>query len=142
MTSKIEQALIEYSRASARVKDLGTRIGEAISASKWKQAEAKGGDTFYPHELVDWLANAYLHVTGPDGEVRYEHHDGNIEKYLGERCMYALLAHQLIQERKQARQALGIAKRRVNVIAKKLAAQADADGNRAGRQPASPGKRS
>lgn len=135
MFNKIEQALIEYSRASARVKDLGGRIGDAISAGMERQAKEKGGDTFYPHELVDWLANAYAHVTGPGDEVRYEHHDGNIEKYLGERCMYALLAHQLIQERKQARKALGIAKRRVNVIAKKLAAQADADGARAGRKP-------
>ena len=134
MTSKTDLALIEYSRASARVKDLSGRIGDAISASMWKQAEDKGG-MLGTVETTDWLANAYAHVTGPDGEVRYEHHDGDVEKYLGERCMYALLAHQLIQERKLARKALGIAKRRVNVIAKKLAAQADADGARAGRKP-------
>lgn len=114
---KTDQALIAFSRANARVKDLGNRIGDALSESS-----VRATNLGLPG---NWLSLAYERTEGPGGEVLYLNHGGDIEHYLGERCMYALLAHQLIQERKAARKELGIAKRRVNMIANKLAAQAD-----------------
>lgn len=116
--TKAEQALIAYAKARNDVARLSKLIGEALLYSF--ESQPKGED-------IDWLANAYEMQQGPadhgHGWVKtYTHHDNDVEGYLGEHCQHALRAHLLIQERKQARKQLGIAKRRLTVIANGLLA--------------------
>lgn len=111
----IEKAVIEMLRAKDVVDGLSKEISDALTASFYAQPESlHGGKT------EDWLGNAYKLTNDPSGGTCYVHHDGHIEEYLSEHCEHALRAHMLIQERKEARKRLGVARRRVSFMGRKL----------------------
>lgn len=116
-----EQALIELSIATKRIKVLSRAIGEAIR----KSTEHKEGPNGLLIPGTNWLSKAYeMAYDDFEHQMAYVNHANEVEEYLRENCAYALLAHQLIQRRKVARQQLGVAKRRITVMGNKLAAQA------------------
>ena len=121
--SKYEAALIELSRAKAAVSELTTQIGDASKASFDAQT-ADGG------KYIDWLNMAYqmtYEETDWGGtEKSHVHHDGDPAEYLREKCVHSLRAHELIQLRKLARKRLGLAKRRITVMANTLAKHQEA----------------
>lgn len=121
--NKYEAALIELSRAKTAVSDLTTQIRDALEASLEAQT-ANGG------KYIDWLSMAYERSQEPTdwgGTSKYhEHHDGDPSEYLREKCTHSLRAHELIQMRKLARKRLGIAKRRITLMANTLAKHREA----------------
>ncbi|WP_343734581.1 hypothetical protein [Acidovorax sp.] len=118
--NKTELALVEWYRAKAAVAAMDKQIGEALSDSLMA---APDGDKWEGKNK--WLKLAYEQkYAGPYEGWYYVNHDDDIEGFLAENCPHALRAHRLIQERKPMRQALGAAKRRVSLIANRLAKEA------------------
>ena len=114
----LEEAVIALVQAQNEVRRLGKAIGDAINDSYAAQTENGG-------EYTNWLELAYKWEVVPAdtgwGEDRaYVNHDGDVEAYLAEHDPHALRAHHLIQERKEARKRLGIARRRLSVMGKAL----------------------
>lgn len=118
--SDAEKALIALARAQAKVSEINKLIGAALAAS----AEAIPDGENTGGAKNKWLDMAYEREHVPFEGSYFVNHDGDIEGFLAERCQHALRAHQLIQERKPLRQALGIAKRRVTALANRLAKEA------------------
>ena len=118
---KTDQALIELSRASSKVAALTRAIGEAMKCSY--EAQTANGGTY-----TDWIELAYKveRVEDEWGRPHWRHanHDNDVDGYLVDHCPHAMVAHRLIKERKEARKVLGIARRRVSVIANRLAREA------------------
>lgn len=121
--SKYEAALIELSLAKMAVRRLKTQIGEALQASLESQTSDGG-------KYIDWLNMAYqmyYEETDWGGTSKsHVHHDGDPAEYLREKCVHSLRAHELIQLRKLARKRLGLAKRRITVMANTLAKHQEA----------------
>ena len=114
----LEEAVIALVQAQNEVRCLGRAISDALNDSY--AAQTKNGG-----EYTDWLKLAYEHDYEGDGEYsdtafEYINHDDDVEGYLAEHCPHALRAHHLIQERKEARKRLGIARRRLSVMGKAL----------------------
>lgn len=115
--SKLEEALIALVLAKDEVRRLTTEIGNAIFESH----KAQGLDK----QPIDWLKLAYeresefCHNTYCR-EYYYVNHDDDIEGYLAAHCGHSLRAHHLIQERREARRAVGAASRRVSVMGRNL----------------------
>lgn len=118
--SKVELALVEWYRAKAAVAAMDKQIGEALGDSV---IAAPDGDKWEGKNK--WLKLAYEQkYAGPYEGWYYVNHEDDIEGFLAENCHHALRAHQLIQARKPLRKALGTAKRRVSLIANRLAKEA------------------
>jgi len=113
----LEEAVIDLVRAQDEVRRLGKGIGQALGNSYDAQT-AHGG------EYVEYLKLAYEIERDYDGcgrmDAYFANHDDDVEGYLAEHCPHALRAHHLIQERKEARKRLGIARRRISVMGKTL----------------------
>lgn len=121
----LEEAVIALVRAGNEVRCLGKAIGHALDDSYAAQTENGG-------KYTNWLELAYKWEVVPAdtgwGEDRaYVNHDGDVECYLAEHCPHALRAHRLIQDRKEARKRLGIARRRITTMGKALLKQQDAN---------------
>jgi hypothetical protein len=136
--TNIEKALVELALAQRRVTEINKLIGEALSASRaaaektWETSAS--GISIEPNEWFGsakngWLALAYQiereHYGSGEFDTYYANHDGDVEGFLAEKCQHALRAHQLVQQRKSLRKALGIAKRRVTFMANRLADKAE-----------------
>lgn len=136
----IEKALVSLALAQRHLKAINKQIAEALCASHEaaeKTWPTKDGYTpIAPKEWEDWKKNGWLvlayqiereHYGSGMFDTYYANHEGDVEGFLAENCLHALRAHQLIQERKPLRKALGIAKRRVTRMANHLAAQQEGD---------------
>ncbi|QCP82379.1 hypothetical protein D0C27_11005 [Alcaligenes faecalis] len=114
----LEAAVIAMVEAKDVVDGFSRQIGKAISESLSVQYRP------YGPEPKDWLKLAYERDYESDGcygrQYYYVNHDDDIEGYLAGNCEHALKAHQLIQERKEARKALAIARRRVSAMGRNL----------------------
>lgn len=114
----LEAAVIAMIEAKDVVDGLSRQIGKAISQS-WSAQDGPYGPA-----PKDWLKLAYERDYESDGcygrQYYYVNHDDDVEGYLTENCQYALKAHLLIQERKEARKALAVARRRVSVMGRNL----------------------
>ena len=113
MTDKYKDACAEYAKASAEVR----RIGKVIGAARCACFEAQPDES----EAVDHLKLAYetekeISDSGYGHDVYFANHDDDVEGYLMERCPHCYAAHMAIQERKKARQLLGVAKRRIGIL--------------------------
>lgn len=118
MESIEQRALIELSHAQHRMRALNRRISDELNASLGAMIE-KGEPTPLSSKNK-WLEQAYSGThTHDDGWV-FTHHDNDVEGFLAEHCEHALRAHVLIKERAKERQSLGVAKRRVTLIANRL----------------------
>ena len=120
--TKVQLALVDLARAKAAVAAMDKKIGEALAASMANFTEEECAQ----HDGKNkWLKLAYQQsYAGPYEGWYYTNHEDDIEGYLAENCEHALLAHQLIQQRKPLRKALGTAKRRVSLLATNLAKKA------------------
>ena len=115
--TKLEEALVEWIRARDVVAAINKKIGQALCDS----LEAMTDDQRENMKRNHWLELAYERkYAGPYEGWYYVHHEDDVEGFLAENCKHALLAHQLIQQRKPLRAALGVAKRRVSVMARAL----------------------
>ncbi len=114
----LEYAVMAMIEAKDVVDGLSRQIGEAISESWSAQYKPCGP------EPKDWLKLAYEQNYESDGnygrQYYYVNHEDDIEGFLAEKCQHALKAHLLIQERKEARKALAVARRRVAVMGRNL----------------------
>lgn len=111
MSEKYKNACIEYAKASADVRRLTQTIRDASYAC-W---ERQNGCGEHLGQSVEHLKLAY-EMESEGGYNVYVNHDADVEGYLAETCRHCLDAHLAIQERKQARQRLGIAKRRIGML--------------------------
>lgn len=116
--AKLEEAVVALVLAQNEVRRLGKAISDAMNDSYAAQTENGG-------EYTDWLKLAYEHDYEGEGQYsntafEYINHDGDVEGYLAEHCPHALRAHRLIQDRKEARKRLGIARRRITTMGKAL----------------------
>jgi len=112
MTDKYKAACIEYADASKEVK----RLTKAIGYQRLRCIEANN-NTDQEH-LKKAYAFTWVH-SGWDmhGERIFVNHDyDDPADYLKETCRHCYQAHELIQQRKAARQGFGVAKRRVVVM--------------------------
>lgn len=125
MTDKYRDACAEYAKASAEVRRLGKAIGDAIRECYISQDAVwnkEHPDTWMRiPDAVDHLKLAYAMEREQSdcgyGFQRYfANHDGDVEGYLAEKCPHCYAAHMAIQERKKARQRLGVAKRRIGAL--------------------------
>ena len=126
MSEKYKHACTEYAKASAEVRRISRVIGNALSACAVEQIDAYAKD--YPNgyfgepNIVNHLKLAYEMDKERDGCGRYEkyfvNHEDDVEGYLLEQCPHCYTAHMAIQERKKARQVLGVAKRRISFLGK------------------------
>ena len=130
---KYKAALLALAKAQRDHHAINRQIGEALSASHLAAQDTWPKESGYapvpPEEWKGGAKNGWLVLAY---EVKREHygsgvfdsyfanHDEDVEGYLAENCQHALRAHQLIQERKPIRKALGIAKRRVTFLANQL----------------------
>ncbi len=120
----LERALVEQVKALGEVNRLSKLIGIQIILSFEAQPVACG------EEPKAWLKLACEAEWGPSdsdyGDKRYHvNHEDDIDGYLAEHCQYALQAHLLIQERKEARKLLAIARRCVSIMGRSLLKQAN-----------------
>ncbi|CAO3886250.1 hypothetical protein [Achromobacter mucicolens] len=104
---KCQQAILALNLAVQEVNRLSDEIGKSIEASLVAQ-DAPDGVISYRHQSINWLERAYALDYDDDGDRRHAHHDGDVDAYLAANCQHALLAHQLIQQRKQAKKARAI----------------------------------
>jgi len=119
--NKAETALIELARAQKRLKEINKQIGEALGLS-FDAAEDR--DNWKPVNKNKWLTLAYARTHDPYEGDYFTNHEEDVEGYLEENCQHALRAHRLIEERKPLKMALGVAKRRVTLLANRLARKA------------------
>lgn len=120
--NKLEIALIEWARAKEAVRSIDKQIGDALSESAMAAPDA---DTWKPLNKNKWLTLAYERAyEGPYDGYYYVNHEEDVEGFLAENCKHALRAHELIQQRKPLRAALGVAKRRLSLLATNLAKKA------------------
>lgn len=131
--NKYESALLELAKATKALKVMNQAIGKALDESQ-KEAEKSWpkdgwGISKPPPEWEDftkngWLALAYKiereHYGSGVFDSYFVNHDDDVRGYLSERCQHALLAHDLIQERKELKKDLGVAKRRVTFLSNRL----------------------
>lgn len=117
------EALAELGRANAEVEKLTGCLVKSLQAMQDAQTN---GDPEAP--WTDWLAEGYRmtfeEMEGPwdDAPRRYfVNHDGDVAAYLIQHCHFALNAHLVIQERKEARKRRAIARRRITLMARHLA---------------------
>ena len=125
-TDKYQAACVEYQEARQEVLRLKKAIGDALSdclskqVDDWEKAHPGKEAWELPGALkqVDHLKEAYEITRDPEEYFRpyYENHDGDPAKYLADLCPHCLKAHQLIQDRKEARKRFGIAKRRISTL--------------------------
>lgn len=131
---KYEKALIDLALQSRRLKAMNSKIGESLDASR-KAAESTWEKSWYggyhePEEWKElggknlWLHRAYKiereHYGSGVFDTYHPYHDEDVEGYLEANCKHALAAHLLIQERKEIKKSLGVAKRRVTFLANRL----------------------
>lgn len=115
--SKLESALVDWIRAKDAVAAINKQIGVAL----WNSWEALTDEQRQDMKVNHWLKLAYERAyEGPYDGWYYVNHEEDVEGFLAEHCKHALLAHQLIQQRKPLRAALGVAKRRVSVMARSI----------------------
>ena len=139
--TNIEKALVELALAQRRLTEINKQIGAALVESYLEAektwAKEYGFNPVPPKEWESggkngWLVLAYQiereHYGSGVFDTYYANHDGDVEGFLAEKCQHALRAHQLIQQRKSLRKALGIAKRRVTFMANRLADKAEKGG--------------
>ena len=119
--NKAEKALVELVKAQQSVREINKKIGEALGQS-FDTAEDR--DRWKPINKNKWLVLAYEREYEPHEGYYFVNHEEDVEGYLAEHCQHALRAHQLIQARKPLKQALGVARRRVTVLANRLAREA------------------
>ena len=115
--NKIESALVELVKANLRIKEFNKLIAHEFFKS-WEASEDR--DSWKPANKNKWLVLAYQMEYSWDEGHYFSNHEDDVEGFLEGNCIYALKAHQLIQERKPLKKALGIAKRRVSFIANRL----------------------
>lgn len=143
---KYANALLELAKAQKAVKEINRKIGEALAASHKTVEDGlpKNWDG-YPMFPSDWdetwmkrnqhLLNAYEiareHLGSGVFDVYHVNHDDDVRGYLEEHCIHALRAHDLIQERRALRQALGVAKRRVSFLGNRLLAAFEIESSKA-----------
>lgn len=133
---KYQGALIELARHTKQLRHINEQICSSLRESH-VDAEKKfdkdySGWPITPPEWAElggknlWLHRAYKIEREHYGSGMYDdyhaYHDDDVEGYLSENCQHALKAHQLIQERKEVKKALGVAKRRVTFLANRLLA--------------------
>ena len=130
---KYQIALLELAKASNAAKHVNQEIGAELALS-YVEAEKTwpreiGYNPVPPKEWESggkngWLVLAYQiereHYGSGVFDTYYANHDDDVEGFLAEKCKHALRAHQLIQQRKQLRKNLGVAKRRVTFLGNKL----------------------
>jgi len=128
MTDKYKNACAEYAKANAEMRRLSRAIGDAsyacheVQAGKWEE-EHPG--RLNMQDPVNHLKMAYEMATGDSdcghGYERYfVNHDNDVDGYLKDTCQHCYAAHLAIQERKKAKRAFGIAKRRVTILGNSL----------------------
>lgn len=107
MGDKYKTACIEYAAASKEVKRLTKAIGNQV-----RHCIEANENTDHEH-----LKKAYAHTwEHMEGKI-FTHHDwDDPADYLKETCQHCYQAHELIQQRKAARQRFGVAKRRISVM--------------------------
>lgn len=127
---KHAKALMELAKAQKAVKEINRQIGEALYESYKAMQDGFPKDwNGYPMLPDGWseswgnrnqhLVAAYEQVH-EHGDWYYANHDDDVRGYLAEHCEHALRAHDLIQDRRALRQALGVAKRRVTFLGNRL----------------------
>jgi hypothetical protein len=123
--TKIELALVELAKWTRALREINAKIHECICLSM--ENEPHNASALSGHKSDGksfWLYMAYLRAADHDG-CYYVDHEGDVEEYLEENCKHALKAHQLIQERRPIKAALGVAKRRVTFYANRLLAETE-----------------
>lgn len=122
MNDKYKDACSEYAKASADVRRLSKVIGDALSACHSAQEpvlqEVDGVEVL---DSVDHLKMAYAMDKEPADsgygyQLYFANHDGDVGGYLQGRCSHCYAAHMAIQERKESRRRLGVAKRRICIL--------------------------
>lgn len=117
MSDKYQAAIVEYRNANLAVRSLSRRIGEHLSACQ--EAAIAAHDEIPEDGKSPHLKEAYSYE--PDGMYDWQRcYDDPAEDYLKEACPHCYAAHFLIQERKEARLRLGVAKRRLMAIGRAL----------------------
>lgn len=109
---KYKTACIEYARARAAVGTASKKIGDALAACADDQYDKLDPDCWHLSNPVEHLKMAYA-LSNDENGVYHANHDGDPAEYLAGVCQHCLSAHHAVQERKQARQRYGAAKRRV-----------------------------
>lgn len=119
---KYRSAIIEYRAANMAVQEITKKIGEHLSSCGELSEDGKS-----PHlkEAYRWEKEFSDSRFGFDYCLNYPAYDDPAEEYLKDACPHCYAAHNLIQERKDARQRFGVAKRRLMAMAKAL----EGDGN-------------
>lgn len=121
--AKFESAVREYGRAQREIKRLSSALCDAraacYNAQEAEHQKLHGKQTFdelYPELVfVDHLKTAYEFLRDDDG-VGYHVTEEEPGAYLARTCPHCLAAHNLIQERKEAKQRFGVAKRRISFL--------------------------
>lgn len=135
---KYASALLELAKARRSLAEINKAIGYALDCSRQNAERSWPKDGWGiskpPTEWEDgmkngWLALAYKiereHYGSGVYDVYFANHDDDVRGYLAEHCAHALRAHDLIQERKAVKKALGIAKRRVTFLSNRLLEQGE-----------------
>lgn len=132
-TERMIEALARHERAIQAVASLKTKIGEELSkCSVEAELERRWKDTGYPGELVDSKVYTKTHLwealnerAGDGGYGERGLNAGEIVEHLADsECQHCMAAWELIQQRKDARQELGIARRLIRHYGKKALASA------------------
>lgn len=112
---KYRAAIIEYRAANLSVKEITKKIGENLSSCGDLSEDGKS-----PHLKEAYRWEAYRRESDGCFYERHPAYDDPAEEYLKDACPHCYAAHNLIQERKDARQRFGVAKRRLMAMAKAL----------------------
>lgn len=133
---KYANALLELAKASKAVKEINRGIGEALAASHQVKQDSLqkdwNGHPLFPGDWDETWMKRNQHLVAAyeqcheHGEWYFVNHEDDVRGYLADHCEHALRAHDLIQERRALRQALGAAKRRVTFLGNRLLNQAAA----------------
>jgi len=119
--NQTELAILALARAKGAVLEVSAGIRAALQSCLESQSDLQ--------ELPDThLKAAYAHHYDSDddgeGVFVFDNHHYDVAGYLESVCPHCLQAHNLVQKRKQARQELGIAKRRIAIMGNHLLTRA------------------
>lgn len=127
--NKYENALLQLAIVKKSLKLNNQSLSEALQESYSTANDALPKDELglpifdYVFEK-EWITNKWLKIVYTpevyyDGSASYFEEE-EIRDFLSNNCMHALRAHDLIQERKELKKNLGVAKRRVTFLANQL----------------------
>jgi hypothetical protein len=117
MSASIElRALVacqKYVAVQGLIRSLTRQIGDALDACPGTNSERPSEESYKPTHLSDFYRRGDI-----AGEWGFMGYNGPDYLAIFKACPHCVLAHQLIQQRKDARQSFGAAKRQITRLGK------------------------